>query len=28
VNPIDNLRVNGEPQQRRWRLHFSIGQAF
>jgi outer membrane protein assembly complex protein YaeT len=28
VNPIDNLLVNGEPQQRRWRIHFSIGQAF
>jgi outer membrane protein assembly complex protein YaeT len=28
VNPIDNLLVNGEPQQRRWRMHFSIGQAF
>ena len=28
VNPIDNLRVNGEPERRRWRVHFSIGQAF
>ena len=28
LNPIDNLRVNGEPQKRRWRVHFSIGQAF
>jgi outer membrane protein insertion porin family/translocation and assembly module TamA len=28
LNPIDNLRVNGEPQRRRWRVHFSIGQAF
>ena len=28
VNPIDNLLVNGEPQKRRWRMHFSIGQAF
>jgi outer membrane translocation and assembly module TamA len=28
VNPIDNLLVNGEPQRRRWRVHFSIGQAF
>jgi outer membrane protein assembly complex protein YaeT len=28
VNPIDNLLVNGEPQRRRWRMHFSIGQAF
>jgi outer membrane protein assembly complex protein YaeT len=28
VNPIDNLLVNGELQKRRWRIHFSIGQAF
>ena len=28
VNPTDNLLVNGEPQKRRWRIHFSIGQAF
>jgi outer membrane translocation and assembly module TamA len=28
VNPIDGLLVNGEPQARRWRIHFSIGQAF
>jgi len=28
LNPIDNLLVNGEPQVRPWRLHFSIGQAF
>ena len=28
LNPIDNLRVNGEPETRHWRLHFSIGQAF
>jgi outer membrane protein insertion porin family len=28
VNPIDGLLVNGEPQKRRWRMHFSIGQAF
>jgi outer membrane protein assembly complex protein YaeT len=28
VNPIDGLLVNGEPEKRRWRLHFSIGQAF
>jgi outer membrane protein assembly factor BamA len=28
LNPIEGLLVNGEPQQRRWRLHFSIGQAF
>ncbi len=28
LNPIPGLVVNGEPQSRRWRLHFSIGQAF
>ncbi len=28
LNPIDGLLVEGEPQARRWRLHFSIGQAF
>jgi outer membrane protein assembly complex protein YaeT len=28
LNPIAELRVNGEPQPRRWRIHFSIGQAF
>ena len=28
LNPIPGLLVNGEPQSRRWRLHFSIGQAF
>jgi outer membrane protein insertion porin family/translocation and assembly module TamA len=28
LNPIDGLLVNGEPQKRRFRLHFSIGQAF
>jgi outer membrane translocation and assembly module TamA len=28
INPIDGLLVDGEPQQRRWRLHFSIGQAY
>lgn len=28
INPVANLRVNGEPQRRRWRVHFSIGQAF
>ena len=26
--PIPELRVDGEEQQRRWRIHFSIGQAF
>jgi len=28
LNPIPGLLVDGEPQTRRWRLHFSIGQAF
>jgi outer membrane protein assembly complex protein YaeT len=25
---VDNLVVNGEPETHRWRIHFSIGQAF
>lgn len=28
LNPIPDLLVNGSPQTRRWRIHFSIGQAF
>ena len=28
LNPIPGLIVNGNPQTRRWRMHFSIGQAF
>jgi outer membrane protein assembly complex protein YaeT len=28
LNPIPGLTVNGSEQTRRWRLHFSIGQAF
>jgi outer membrane protein insertion porin family len=28
LNPIPGLLVNGQPEQRRWRIHFSIGQAF
>jgi outer membrane protein assembly complex protein YaeT len=28
LNPIDGLIVNGEPQKRKYRIHFSIGQAF
>jgi outer membrane protein insertion porin family/translocation and assembly module TamA len=28
LNPIDGLLVNGQEQARRWRIHFSIGQAF
>jgi outer membrane protein assembly complex protein YaeT len=28
LNRIDGLLVNGEPEPRRFRIHFSIGQAF
>jgi outer membrane translocation and assembly module TamA len=28
LNPIPGLRVNGELNNRKWRIHFSIGQAF
>jgi outer membrane protein assembly complex protein YaeT len=28
LNPIPGLLVNGTPQTRRWRIHFSIGQAY
>jgi outer membrane translocation and assembly module TamA len=28
LNPEPNLRVNGKPEARQWRIHFSIGQAF
>ena len=28
LNPIPGLQVNGHEQTRRWRIHFSIGQAF
>jgi outer membrane protein assembly complex protein YaeT len=28
LNQIPNLRVNGQPEGRHWRVHFSIGQAF
>jgi outer membrane translocation and assembly module TamA len=28
LNPIPGLLVNGKPEQRRFRIHFSIGQAF
>lgn len=28
LNPIDGLLVNGEKEKRRFRFHFSIGQAF
>jgi outer membrane protein assembly complex protein YaeT len=28
LNPIEGLLVEGAPQARRWRIHFSIGQAY
>jgi outer membrane protein assembly complex protein YaeT len=28
LNPIPGLLADGKPETRRWRLHFSIGQAF
>ncbi|HUF47337.1 MAG TPA: BamA/TamA family outer membrane protein [Vicinamibacterales bacterium] len=28
VNPIPGLRIDGEPQRRRWRIHLSFGHAF
>ena len=28
LNPIPGLEVNGQPQTHRWRIHFSIGQAY
>jgi outer membrane protein assembly complex protein YaeT len=28
LNPIPGLLVDGKPERRRWRVHFSIGQAF
>ena len=28
VNPIDGLVIEGNPEKRKWRVHFSIGQAF
>jgi outer membrane translocation and assembly module TamA len=28
LNPTPDLIVNGSPQKRRYRIHFSIGQAF
>jgi outer membrane protein assembly complex protein YaeT len=28
LNPIPGLLVDGEPEKRHWRVHFSIGQAF
>lgn len=28
LNPIPGLVINGAPETRKWRVHFSIGQAF
>jgi len=28
LNPIPGLVINGNPEKRTWRVHFSIGQAF
>jgi len=28
LNPIPGLVVNGKPEARHFRFHFSIGQAF
>ena len=28
LNPIPSLIVEGQPETRHWRIHFSIGQAF
>ncbi|NOT25992.1 MAG: BamA/TamA family outer membrane protein [Acidobacteria bacterium] len=28
LNPIPGLQVDGVPEPRRWRIHFSIGQTF
>jgi outer membrane protein insertion porin family len=28
LTPIDGLLIDGKPQDRRWRIHVSIGQAF
>jgi hypothetical protein len=28
LTPIDDLKVNGVPEKRHWRVHFSIGQSF
>ena len=28
LTPLEGLLIDGEPEPRRWRLHFSIGQAF
>jgi hypothetical protein len=28
LTPIDGLQVNGAPETRHWRIHFSIGHPF
>ena len=28
LNRLDGLQIDGKPESRRWRIHFSIGQAF
>jgi outer membrane protein assembly complex protein YaeT len=28
LNPIEGLVLEGKPEKRKWRVHFSIGQAF
>jgi outer membrane protein assembly factor BamA len=28
LTPEENLKINGNPEKRHWRVHFSIGQAF
>ena len=28
LRQIPGLSVNGEPETRHWRIHFSVGQAF
>ena len=28
LNPIEGLVLEGNPEKRKWRVHFSIGQAF
>lgn len=28
LTPIEGLLIDGEPEKRHWRVHFSIGQAF
>jgi hypothetical protein len=28
LTPIEGLRIEGQPERRRWRIHFSVGEAF